>query len=192
VKVASWLVALLFLTVGVDVAVAGHVSPAAHLAPFGHPVLSVASGSMAPTIRTGDLINDDPVPASQTAHLTVGQIISFTVAAGKGRRVFTHRIVAVNTGAGGRVTYTTKGDANDAPDMARVAPADVIGYYRWKIPDGGYALRALRQPLVIALLLFLTAVVPFVVGPARRPGRRLPTPVTTRAGQGASKPNHHI
>jgi signal peptidase len=146
---------------------------------------------MAPTIRTGDLIIDDPVPAWQTAHLRVGEIISFTVASGESQRVFTHRIVAVNAGAGG-VTYTTKGDANDAPDIDRVAPADVVGSYRWRIPDGGYALRALRQPLVIALLLFLTAVVPFVVGPARRRGRVVLNAVTTGAGQSAGKADHHI
>ncbi len=117
---------------------------------FGHPVMAVQSGSMTPTIRTGDLIIDRAVTPAQAEHLGVGQIISFRV---DGTKVFTHRIVAVVTGAGGAVAYRTKGDANNAADTALRPAASVIGVYETKVPDGAYLLRDLHSPLLLFLLV---------------------------------------
>ena len=43
------------------IAVATHISRDGGYTAFGHPVMTVLSGSMAPVIRTGDLIVDNPV-----------------------------------------------------------------------------------------------------------------------------------
>jgi signal peptidase len=188
-KAVSWLVALLSVAAVVDVAVTAHASPGVSLAPFGHPVLSVVSGSMTPTIRTGDLIVDDPVPVGRAAHLKVGEIISFTVASGPDRRIFTHRIVAVNTGPHGRTTYTTKGDANNAPDAAPVVPGAVIGTYGWRIPDAGYVLGAIRRPIVIALLVLWASIAFLLVGRARPRARPSPGLLPTTPGPGRARPN---
>jgi signal peptidase I len=165
----SWLGTLLAVVVGslaLVVILAGHFSPAGQYTVFGHPVLSVLSGSMSPAIRTGDVIVDDPVSGWQAAHLHVGQIITFSAGA-RGQRFFTHRIVAVHGADRGGVSYTTKGDANDAPDAKPVPSAAVIGVFKGKLTHGGYVLEALRRPLVLALLL-LAVLLSFLAGPALR------------------------
>jgi signal peptidase len=157
-------------------AIAAHLSPTGRYEVFGHPTLTVLSGSMSPTIRTGDLVIDDRVTAAQAAHLHVGQIITFHNPVGKDA-FFTHRIVAVHSTAHG-VTYTTKGDANDAPDAAAVPAHDVLGVYQTKIPYGGYVLNALRQPLVLVSVI-AAIVLLFVSGSLFRRARA--------AGPAASK-----
>ncbi|MGH9030051.1 MAG: hypothetical protein ACRDV4_10630, partial [Acidimicrobiales bacterium] len=64
-------------------AVASHLSSKNQYEVFGHPVLSVLSGSMTPAIRTGDLVIDDPVTSSEASSLHVGQIITFKNPAGR-------------------------------------------------------------------------------------------------------------
>lgn len=132
-------------------AIATRLSPRGHDTAFGHPVMTVMSGSMTPVIGTGDLIVDNPVSATQASHLRVGQIISFRAAPGS-QRVFTHRIVAVRVSRG-LVSYVTKGDANNAADSSARPASDVIGVFSFAIPRGGYVLAALHRPIVLGLLL---------------------------------------
>jgi len=134
--------------VGLVVAIATHFAQDGEYAVFGHPMMVVLSGSMSPAVRTGDLVVDDPVGASQAMGLKPGQIISFR----SGGKVITHRIAGVST-LDGSVTYTTKGDANNAADTAPVLPTQILGVYHTKIPNGGYVLNALHQPLTLAFLL---------------------------------------
>jgi len=135
----------------VAVAVATRLSPRGQYTAFGHPVMTVVSGSMTPVIGTGDLIVDNPVSATQASRLRVGQVISFRDAPGS-QRVFTHRIVAVRV-SHGRVSYITKGDANNAADFSARPASDVIGVFRFAIPAGGYVLAALHHRIVLGLLL---------------------------------------
>ena len=116
---------------------------------FGHPVMTVQSGSMTPVIDTGDLIIDRAVTPAEADHLQVGQIISFRV----GAKVFTHRIIAVVPGAGGTAAYRTKGIANDAPDAALRPASSVIGVYEARVDGGAYLLRDLRNPELLILLV---------------------------------------
>ena len=57
------------------IAVATHISRDGGYTAFGHPVMTVLSGSMAPVIRTGDLIVDNPVTPAQASTLQPGQIV---------------------------------------------------------------------------------------------------------------------
>lgn len=132
-------------------AIATRLSPHGQYTAFGHPVMTVVSGSMTPVIGTGDLIVDNPVSATQASHLRVGQIISFR-AAPESQRVFTHRIVAVRVSRS-RVSYITKGDANNAADFSARPASDVLGVFSFAIPRGGYVLAALHRPIVLGLLL---------------------------------------
>jgi signal peptidase len=120
---------------------------------FGHPVMTVLSGSMSPAVKTGDLIYDKQIHSTAEADgLHVGQIISFRDPSAP-TKVLTHRIHAVNR-TGAQVTgYVTKGDANNAPDLVAVPPSNVIGVYEGKIPRGGYVLNALHKPQVLGLLV---------------------------------------
>jgi signal peptidase len=133
------------------IAVATHFSRDGTYTAFGHPVMTVLSGSMTPVIRTGDLIVDNPVTPEQASSLLPGQIISVREAPGS-QSIITHRIVGVKV-AHGTVSYVTKGDANNAPDKALRPASDVIGVFRFAVPRGGYFLAALHRPLVLGLLL---------------------------------------
>jgi len=151
VGTAMSMVAVVIGTLAVVVAAASHFSPPGQYTVFGRPVLSVLSGSMSPAIRTGDLAVDDPVNASQAAHLHVGQIITFRTAPGS-HTTLTHRIHAINSSAG-VLTYRTKGDANNAQDGPLVAPSQIVGVYRTKVPYGGYLLNSLHKPITLGLLI---------------------------------------
>jgi len=118
---------------------------------FGRPVLIVLSGSMAPTIHTGDLIVDHPVSADAAQHLKVGQIVTFRDTPGS-QTVITHRIVGL-VNHDGQVEYVTKGDMNNAPDAMPRQASQVIGVFDRAIPRGGYILDSLHRPWVAGLIL---------------------------------------
>jgi signal peptidase I len=102
------------------------------------------SGSMAPSIETGDLAVAQEVAASE---LGVGDVVSVKTASGS--RV-THRIVTV-TKRDGHATLALKGDANSATDAE---PYDVETADRvlFSVPAGGYVLAWLAGPMGIFLL----------------------------------------
>ncbi len=131
---------------------------------LGHPLLEVASGSMTPTFRAGDLILDNPLTPLQADQLHKGQVITFRSARqfpGAPPLVITHRIVAViRQGASRSVKYQTKGDANNVADAAEVAPGAILGVYQgFRVPDGAYVLRDLHQPLTFIILAVLLVIV---------------------------------
>ena len=102
--------------------------------------MAVLSGSMEPKIMTGGLVMVKPAPTYR-----VGDVISFST--NDGRKVSTtHRIVEINT-QGSDTFYTTKGDANNAPDSSQVNARDVIGKVILALPYAGYLLAFVRQPM---------------------------------------------
>lgn len=155
-------------SLAIVMAIATHLSPKGQYVIFGHPLMTVLSGSMMPVIRTGDLIIDDPVTAAQTRHLHTGQIISFRAAPGS-QVIITHRIVGMRI-ANGLVKYVTKGDANNSPDGVLRPAADVVGVFHLSVRRGGYVLSALHRPLVLALLL-ASPILWFLAGPLYRLAR---------------------
>jgi signal peptidase I len=102
------------------------------------------SGSMAPTIETGDLAVAQEVAASE---LGVGDVVSVRTASGS--RV-THRIATV-TQRDGHATLALKGDANSVTDAV---PYDVETADRvlFSVPNGGYVVTWLAGPLGLFLL----------------------------------------
>jgi signal peptidase len=167
---ATLVAALMFVAaVSVVLAVATHEVGVGDYQAFGHPVMSMLSGSMTPVISTGDLVVDDKVSASQAQDLHVGQIISFKIAANS-PVVITHRIVRVEHLSTG-VAYVTKGDANSSVDTPARPWTNVIGVVAYRVPKGGYVLRAVHRPVVIALFLLVVAL-SLSVGPMVRWARR--------------------
>ena len=147
VTVLISLVAVLTITI----AVGSRTSADGQRVVFGHPVMTIISGSMTPTIAVGDIVVDAPVTAAQASDLHVGQIISFRAAPGSAEFI-THRIVAVRV-TGGAVSYITTGDANNTADATPRPASDVIGVYNFSIPRGGYVLVAMHTPRVLVMLL---------------------------------------
>jgi signal peptidase I len=128
---------------------------------LGWSPVAISSGSMEPTIRTGDVIL-----ASEPEHpLKPGQVITFVDAARSGQLV-THRIHSVDDSG----AYRTKGDANASPDSTLVAPDDVVGRGRVLVPMAGLPRMWFdTQPGLLAVVAGTTAVTALVVmGPRRR------------------------
>ncbi|RCW45264.1 signal peptidase [Halopolyspora algeriensis] len=151
-RVAGWIGGLVVLA-AVALALSITVVPAV----VGGRTLTVLSGSMSPTIPAGSVVVTKPVdPAS----LHVGDVITFSSrgpdALGSSHRV-THRIVAVDRTAES-VSFTTRGDANEAVDAQPVVADDVIGKVWFHLPWLGWAHGRLPQIMLLgggAVLLII-------------------------------------
>ena len=146
-RVISWL----FVAVATVVALgllAVTVGP--RLLPY--QALVVRSGSMEPTIPTGSVVFYKKVEADR---VKVGDVIVFDKPGAANEKV-THRVFKVSAGPNGRY-FTTKGDANGAPDDWRV-PAVGTGWVSvFHVPALGYVLAALQSTLARLLLLLVPA-----------------------------------
>ena len=90
--------------------------------------IGIVSGSMSPGIRPGDVI----VVADHDGNgLGPGTVIVFGDPSASG--LVTHRIVAVNQDG----SYTTQGDANNAPDPHPVTATEIVGVGRLLVPYVG-------------------------------------------------------
>src|SRR4051794_18988619 len=125
-----------WLTAGI---VVGTVVLLASVVARGGRVLVMASGSMAPTIRTGDVTVGTSITASQAR---VGQVITFRDPT-RDNHLVSHRVRAV-TVADGRARFVTKGDKNTAVEQWNVAADGRIGRVQWRIRAVGHAIAAVR------------------------------------------------
>jgi signal peptidase len=89
----------------------------------------VVSGSMAPQVDVGDVVLTRSV---STAELRPGQVLLFDDPQRPGRLLL-HRLVSFD--ASGRLV--TRGDANQSDDSVHVAPSDVRGLARVRVPYVG-------------------------------------------------------
>ena len=123
--------------------------------------LTVASDSMSPTFKSGDLIFGEMLTAEEKTKLEVGDVITFYADLdGNGStELNSHRITKINYDENGDVdSYTTKGD-NPETNFAEDEPVTwqfVIS--RWngkKIANVGSALNFLQTPkgFLIAILI---------------------------------------
>lgn len=93
----------------------------------------VLSGSMNPQFNTGSMI---AVENASPQNIKVGDIITFKNPEDP-KMIITHRVMAINHVNGG-LAFTTKGDANDAQDLAVVPAANLIGRAVHWVPYAGY------------------------------------------------------
>lgn len=140
---------------------------------LGYQRYVITSGSMTGAYDRGSIVFDEVVPVSD---LRVGDVITYTPPPGAGPSgMLTHRIHSIGTDQFGRPLFTTRGDANAAPDpwsfsldeqtQARVA---------FHLPYVGYLFAALALRPVRLLVIGLPALlVAFgVVAGLRRDARR--------------------
>ncbi|MBY0148717.1 signal peptidase I SipW [Neobacillus niacini] len=92
---------------------------------FGYEIMTVLSGSMEPSIKTGSIIAVKPVPAA--SELKKGDVITFK-ASDNPNTLITHRIVEVER-VNESVQFITKGDNNDTKDTAHVNSQNIVGAY---------------------------------------------------------------
>jgi signal peptidase I len=117
----------------------------------------VLSGSMAPTLRPGDVILAVSEPDSQ---VSVGQVLAFHPPSDPDL-VVVHRVVQV-TRRGNEVEIRTQGDDNNAPDQwTAVLEGTSAWRVSWVLPSAGYVAIWATYPWIH--LLALLAVIGIVV-----------------------------
>ena len=104
----------------------------------------VASGSMVPSLKVGDLVfavSDDVVPPA------MGDVVIFkgTKLSGEAIGPFAHRIIGGNAASG----WITKGDANTSPDTFQSTSTEIMGRVLFSVPGVGLLL----EPRTLLLLL---------------------------------------
>lgn len=93
---------------------------------FGRSLLTVVTGSMEPSLHTGDYIYVKKVPPDE---LEVGDVITFRSEEGDvSGKLVTHRIIEITPEG----DFVTKGDANTIADSKRIRQDQIIGKYTGK------------------------------------------------------------
>jgi signal peptidase I len=124
------------------------------LAFHGRP-LTVMSGSMTPTIRTGDVVIAMPI---EPLDVRPGDIVSFNDP-GRGGALVTHRVRQMRR-KGGRVNFITRGDANTGTEHWSIKVNGTLHRTVLRLPKLGRPLvfartRAGLLTLVLVPLLLL-------------------------------------
>jgi len=106
----------------------------------------VQSGSMEPSIMTGDIILIRPENKYE-----INDVITFQ---DQKNRVVTHRISEVQI-KGGETVFLTKGDANRSVDIEFVPREHVVGKVQFVIPRLGFLVSFAKSFLGIILLVVI-------------------------------------
>lgn len=123
---------------------------------MGYKPFIVLSGSMEPTIMTGDLAISKVV--DDTNNLKVGDIISFKTA---DNIVITHRIVEIDKDGTEKI-YITKGDNNNEKDSEPVTASMIEGIYVTKINGLGNIAMFIQKPvgfIIVASVPVITIII---------------------------------
>lgn len=132
---------------------------------------------MRPTIPPGSQVIVKPLDPTQATTLQKGQVITFMPDPDSDELV-THRIIAVDRSEGA-VSYTTRGDANGAPDPEPAQSKQVRALVRYHVPYVGYAAQLLdagqKRTGVFVLAGGLAAYAVFHLVRDNLPSRRVPT-----------------
>lgn len=114
---------------------------------FGYKNFIIVSGSMEPTIMTGDAIFVKEVPEDQ---IHTNDIISFS----QSGTIITHRIIEINT-ENGIKKYRTKGDNNNSQDRESITYNQIEGKYQFKISHFGTISEILKNKYTLIILILI-------------------------------------
>ncbi len=109
----------------------------------------VTSGSMSPTIETGDVILTQDISADE---IETGDIITFHDGNSDDSGYVTHRVVDIVDEDSERY-FELQGDANNNPDEGLVPAEYAQGDLHWHIPYLGYLLLFARSSLGLLVLV---------------------------------------
>jgi len=115
-------------------------------------ILSVLSGSMEPTIKTGSVVIIKPADQYR-----IGDIITFRPK-NQTQTPTTHRIYDIRLQTGQPI-YITKGDANNAPDTKEVTQQDILGKTLFSLPLAGYIIDFAKKPIGFMMIIIIPAAV---------------------------------
>lgn len=118
---------------------------------LGYQTSTMLTGSMAPLINPGDVVVSVAKPSGE---LKTGDIITYGIPVDD-RRIETHRVVEIIRNAKGTTAVRTKGDANNGADpWTAVLQEDTVHVHAATIPYLGTAIRTLRDPTVLKVLMY--------------------------------------
>lgn len=120
--------------------------------PGNYKLLSVQSGSMEPTIKTGSLIVVKPIIKYEK-----GDIITVSNPLDN-KKSMTHRIVG-KIEKNNTIFYTTKGDANNAVDSNTVAGKDIVGKVIFIFPWLGYFIAFSKTLTGLVVLVIVPSII---------------------------------
>ena len=115
-----------------------------------YKIMTVLSGSMEPAIKMGSVVVVKPADDYK-----IGDVITFG-SYSKTKPPTTHRIHNIKV-LKGRVSYITKGDANEEPDNREISEREIIGKVLFSIPYLGYAVDFTKKPIGFALIIIIPA-----------------------------------
>ncbi|MDR1571046.1 MAG: signal peptidase I [Clostridiales Family XIII bacterium] len=165
----------------VIIAAAGSVA-AAKL--FGIQPMAILSGSMEPAYHVGGLVFIDTRAAP--GEIAVGDAIAYNLTEDM---VVTHRVVGIDPEAR---EFQTKGDANNAPDIAPVPFGSLIGKAVFHVPQAGYAImnlptrKGFAAGAVLAAILIALFAVPALLASAKG-GKKADTAPASAGGEDAQE-----
>ena len=121
----------------------------------GHATV-VMSGSMEPSVRTGDIVIAKKLARDGSINepITPGKVILAEDPAKEGS-LFTHRVISVLPDG----SFITKGDANAGKDMMPVSPGKVLGIEKLKIPFLGIPVQAAKTGNFLPAVIFVLSIV---------------------------------
>lgn len=147
ISVILYIVIIPIIIINFTLIIKSFINPNETPSILGYKNYIIVSGSMEPTIMTGDSIFVKEVPENE---IKVNDIISFQ----DGETITTHRIIAI-TEENGIKKYTTKGDNNQVKDKNKVTYEEIEGKYQFKINGVGTMLHFLQNKIILILLILI-------------------------------------
>jgi signal peptidase len=150
-RTAVALLSQLYLTLLITFAATAMIPVAFHWEPT-----IVMSGSMEPTVMTGDVIVAMPISKDKlNESVKVGHVLLAKDALNPGALI-THRVVKILPDNAG---YITKGDANESVDINTLLPENIKGVERIRVPYIGIPIQALKTGNPIPAVIFLVVTI---------------------------------
>ncbi len=126
---------------------------------FGYELLTVLSGSMEPSIKTGGIIAVKPL--KNIDKLKINEVITFK-AIDDPNTLITHRIIDIQTN-NGKKQFITKGDNNDTQDLAPIPAENIVAKYTgFTIPLVGSMIAFAKTKVGIISLLIVPGALLFL------------------------------
>lgn len=156
ISIVLWVVILLAALFAFTTLATRDTNQVASLAGF--TPLTVASDSMSPTFRAGDLII---IRKCDPAELKEGDIVTFHTIINNEFALNTHRITEIQD-LGGARSYVTKGDNNQIADTHMIADGDIVGRYVTRLAGVGRVMNFLSGSTGFLLVIVLPLLIFFI------------------------------
>jgi len=147
ITITTYILIILLLIYNISLIIQAVVNPSKTPSFFGIKTYSIISGSMEPTIHTGDIVI---AKETNKENLQIGDIISFRL----GQSVVTHRIIGIEETENGEV-YTTKGDKNNTEDKVEIKIDLIEGKVIGRIPFMGKIAKLLHGNISIIVIILM-------------------------------------